>query len=105
VFLNVVSVVFAVRHSEARWVLVALVVSVPLMNLLFDTYGYVRVLGLAHVLVWTPLLVFLLLRRSRIGVKTPFGVWLHALMLTNAISLAIDYVQVARFVMERSSAP
>ena len=105
VFVNVVSVIFAIRHAEARWVLVAFVVNVPLMNLLYDSYGFVRVLGLSHIIVWTPLLVFLILRRSRFNPRTPFGAWITALMVTNATSLVVDYVDLARFLMGDGALP
>jgi hypothetical protein len=105
VFVNVVSVIFVIRHTEARWVLVAFVVNVPLMNLLYDSYGFVRVLGLSHIIVWTPLLVFLVLRRSRFNPRTLFGGWITVLMLTNGISLVVDYVDLARFLMGDGALP
>lgn len=105
VFVNVVSAVFAIRHWEARWVLVAFVVNVPLMNLLYDSFGFVRILGLSHIIVWTPLLVFLVLRRSRFNPRTPFGAWIGVLVLTNGVSLLVDYVDLARFLMGDGARP
>ena len=97
VFLNSASIFF-VRHSEGRWVLAAWLASLVTMSRLFDEFGYTRILGLAHVLWWSPLVVFLFRRRARFG-EGAFGGWARWLALTNAASLAVDYVDVARWAL------
>jgi hypothetical protein len=59
--------IFFPRQVEARWVLAAWMASIVLMTALFELNGYNRLLGLAHVISWTPLLVYLHRRRERLS--------------------------------------
>jgi len=88
---------FFLRESEARWVLAAFVASFTLMNVLFYTSGYNRFLGLAHVVFWTPLLLFLYRRLSRVLGPRRYENWLRILLTSNGVSLVIDYVDVLRY--------
>ncbi len=64
-----------------------------------------RLLGLSHVLWWTPLFVWLLPQLMRQRPAGVFGLWLIALSASNLISLAIDYVDVIRYLLgERAPA-
>ncbi len=102
---NTMSVLFVARHVEARWVLGAWLVNLPLMTVLFDSVGFVRLLGLSHIVVWTPLLIYLWTRRAECDLKTGFGKWAMALFLSNGLSLAIDYVDIVRYMMGDGSLP
>lgn len=98
VFLNIAgAAIFAWRHVEARWVLAAMLANLPVMNLLFRYFDYTRMLGLSHIIFWTPLLVYLWLRRDKIQLRTPFGIYIHILFISNFISLIVDYIDVIRY--------
>ena len=97
VFLNSASIFF-LRRAEGRWVFAAWLASLVAMNRLFDEFGYTRILGLAHVLFWSPLVVYLFRRRASFG-EGAFGGWARWLAITNAASLAIDYVNLARWAL------
>ena len=94
---NTASLLFVFRHVPARWVLLAWVINMPLMNYLYETYGFVRLLGLSHVLVWTPVLIYLGLKWRSFRLRTLFGAWVAVLIVTNGISLGFDYVDVVRY--------
>ena len=96
-FMNSASLCF-VRRAEGRFVLLAWVANLVTMNQLFEAYGYTRILGLSHVLWWSPLVVYLFRKRSGFG-EGAFGGWARWLLITNAVSLAIDYVDVARWAL------
>ena len=70
-----------------------------LMKWLNGQFGYVRLLGLSHVLIWTPLALYLILalRSERI-----VG-WVRRLtqvfVLSMGVSLIFDTVDVARWIM------
>lgn len=85
------------KNREARWVLAAWIANIIFMTILAEQIGYVRLLGLSHVIFWTPLMVYLLLRRSTFDLSALYGRWLAILIATNCISLIIDYVDVARY--------
>jgi hypothetical protein len=97
VFLNSASLFF-VKRAEGRWVLAAWLGNLFTMNRLFEAFGYTRILGLSHVLWWTPLLVYLFRRRASFG-EGAFGGWARWLVITLAASLAIDYVDIARWAL------
>jgi len=89
---------FFVKRVEARWVLLAWIINLPVINYIYETMGYVRLLGLSHVLVWTPLLIYLWLRRKQwMPPKTLTEKWLVAVFTVNLISLVIDYIDVIRW--------
>ncbi len=95
---NLTSLLF-LGHAAARWVLVAFLCSFVTMVLLFAASGYTRLLGLGHVLFWTPLLVHLWRSGALLDASERVGRWLRVLFATNAASLVIDYVDVARHLL------
>ena len=105
VIINFASALFAWKKVEARWVFAAMVVNIPLMNFLFETVGWVRLLGLSHVLVWTPLLLYLWWRRGLIDRATLYGKYLTVLFVTNFASLILDYHDVARHFLGDGTLP
>ncbi len=105
VFINFAAILFVWKRVEARWVLAAMVVNLPLMNFLFETVGWVRLLGLSHVLVWTPLLLYLWWRRDLIERATLYGKYLTVLFVTNFASLILDYHDVARHLLGDGTLP
>jgi hypothetical protein len=66
---------------------------------IFDALGYVKLLGLPHVIVWTPLVWFLFRQIKR----NDMPLWPRRIMLVVfsvfVVSLAFDYVDVVRYVL------
>ena len=96
---NLAALIFSWKRIEPRWVLAAFLGSALLMNGLFALYGYEKILGLAHVIFWTPLLVYLFRRLPDIDRTVRFGQWVIVLMVTNAVSLVLDYIDVVRYIL------
>ena len=83
------SVFFLHRSVEARLALGGFVLShLPMMFGLFETT--VGRVALIHVLCYSPALVVLARHRSRVAVRTFFGIWVHVMLAVLAISLAFD---------------
>jgi hypothetical protein len=95
---NMASLLF-LREREARWVLAAFIASFVLMNVLYYTGGYNRFLGLAHVVFWTPLLLYLYRRLPRLLGPPRYENWIRILLASNGVSLVIDYVDVLRYLL------
>lgn len=69
-----------------------------LMTWLHGHYGYVRLLGLAHLVFWTPVYGWILARRRELAAPgSAFGKYLLAYLVVNGISLVIDVIDVARY--------
>ena len=95
--LNTASILFVFHRVEARWVLAAWVVNIVFMSFLYETYGYTRILGLSHILIWTPLLAYLWHRRGHFSAGTWTGRYFIVLGATILVSLIFDYVDLVRY--------
>ena len=89
--------IFFLREVEARWVLLAWIGNVVLTTFLFETNGYNKLLSLSHIVWWTPLLIYLHRRRQQLSGDSLYEGWLRALLVTNLVSLVIDYTDVVRY--------
>ncbi len=97
VIANLVVPLFFLNHLESQIVLATMLASMILMILLTSLFGFTRLLGLGHVL-WIPLLYFLWTRLGEIPANDLFGIWIRVLMALNAASLAIDAIDVIRYI-------
>ena len=89
---------FAFVRREARWLVLIIAITLPLMLGLYNVFGNQRILGLGHVLPWTPYVIYLWNRRAHWQVReTISGKWLVAVFSVMTISLVMDYSDVVRF--------
>jgi hypothetical protein len=95
----VVAAFYSVKHPEARFILVAFLASAVVMVVIADNLGYVRLLGIGHVVLWTPLMICLFKRVAEVGVDRIYAKYLMAVLVTNSLSLVIDYVDVGRYIL------
>jgi hypothetical protein len=96
---NVASVAFW-NEPLARTILLAFMLSAMMMMALYSWFGFVKILGLGHVL-WIPLLILVLARipEARDGFRT----YLIVLCVFNAISLAFDMRDIWRYFSLRTA--
>jgi len=87
--------VFVWRHWEARVVIGVFLANAVFMAGLYEEMGYGKHLGLAHVVFWTPLVLWLVARFDTIRARSAlFAAYVLVLIATNTISLGIDYADV-----------
>ena len=91
---NGASVLF-LGHRQGRAVLAAFIGAVVLMQVIYWATGFTRLLGLAHVICWTPLVVWLVGERPRLEGR--LATWVGVVIVTNGASLVLDYVDVFRW--------
>lgn len=104
---NLLAVLFVVTRTAGRWrirpeplaILAAFVAAGLFMEWLYAQVGYVRLLGLAHLVFWGPVWAWLVTRRADIGTGTWFGRYLHLYLVIAGISLVIDAVDVIRHLL------
>lgn len=66
---------------------------------LYDKIGYVKLLGLPHIIVWTPLAIYLV-RQIRRADMPKWPRWIMGVVLVSIlISLAFDYADVLRYLL------
>ncbi|MDX1519765.1 MAG: hypothetical protein R3318_06540 [Gammaproteobacteria bacterium] len=88
-----VSIFFVWKHKSARIILAAFILTLPVALVIFELGKNPHLLGISHILVWTPLAVYLL--KTEISgqlsrLKSPYGIYLVLLLITIAISLVFD---------------
>ena len=98
VLVNSLALLFVMKR-EARVVLAVWVLNGISMTLMAEWTGYNRLLGIVHVIWWTPLMVYLYTQRDRIAFGSWYGRWVVVLMATNCTSLVVDYIDVVRYAL------
>lgn len=93
----VVPLVF-IDRLESQVVLAAMVGAFLLMVVLTGFTGFTRLLGLGHLVFWTPLVIYLFGRFGEAPADDFFGIWLRSLLAINMLSLIIDAVDVIRYI-------
>jgi len=93
---NTVVPILFIERLEAQVVLATMMASAALMMFLFAQKGFVRLLGLGHVL-WIPLILWLSARVDFASASTGFEQWLLAVIALNGLSLIIDVADVIRY--------
>ena len=87
------SLVFIRRRPGARLALGAMLLTMVTAMAIFAVEPNVHLFGLAHLLFWGPLLVYLLqveVRRPEFTWRGAYGVWIGLLSGTIAVSLVFD---------------
>lgn len=82
----------------ALFSLIAGLVSVGGTMFLYQQLGYVKLLGLAHIIAWTPLAVHLWLKMRAPDVTRAPRVIMGVVLATITVSLAFDYVDAIRYI-------
>ena len=89
---------------DAAIITIAMVAVYPAMMWLYAQVGFVRLLGIVHVIIWTPLVIYLWRRLKDAEIITPFRQVIWLLLATLCISLAFDVTDVVRYLLgERAS--
>tara|TARA_R110000824_G_scaffold397334_2_gene600032 strand:- start:21074 stop:21451 length:378 start_codon:yes stop_codon:yes gene_type:complete len=87
IFVNSLAVFFFFHHFAARALLTAWLANL----LLVDTVFSAGAAPLSHVLLWTPLLAWLVWRNPDFAPRSPLGIWLIAVFASNLVGVAIGY--------------
>ncbi|PHS41945.1 MAG: hypothetical protein COA91_00790 [Robiginitomaculum sp.] len=97
----VLSIAFAFKRVEARWIALATLLAAPIiMFWLYHKFGYERVLGWGHIIAWPPVLIYLWKRKTTWRVKgTLAGKWIALTVTVMLISLAFDVTDVVRYAL------
>ena len=81
----------------ALFAALAFILGAVMLNVMYGQMGYVRLLGLPHLVFWTPLAVYLWTRLRSGAVTGIFRITMIVLLATIAVSLAFDIADVARY--------
>jgi len=96
VLFNAVIPMLFIDSLEAQIVLTTFAMSASIQMYIFHHKGFVRLLGLGHIL-WLPMITWLLIHNSDMIFTSLFGIWMIILMIINSLSLCIDAFDVWRY--------
>ncbi|MCA0927824.1 hypothetical protein [Ruegeria profundi] len=71
---------------------------------IFNQLGYVRLMGLGHIIPWTPLAFYLWYQQARADMPEPPRRIIRFILLTITISLVFDYADVVRYLLGERAA-
>ena len=106
VVVNMAAILFIVRKNsegklrpriEAFAILASMMAAGIFMSWLYEQVGYVRLLGLAHIVFWLPVFVWLAVKFRRGEFSGPFKYYLILYFVIDGASLAIDTADVVRY--------
>jgi hypothetical protein len=84
-----------IRTMEGQLALVSMMAAFMIMWGIYVKRGFVRLLGLGHIIAWTPQVVWYI---QVVGDTAGwFQYWLISVIALNALSLVIDFVDVVRY--------
>ena len=105
VSVHLAALCFVLRREAGSWrlraeplaILASFFAAALLMDAIYTRVGYTRVLGVAHIVFWSPAYVWVLRRRRGIGKSSLFGKYVRVYLLVAGASLAIDAVDLVRY--------
>jgi hypothetical protein len=95
VLLNIGGGVFFIRTMEGQLALICMMAAFLIMWFIYVEKGFVRLLGLGHLIAWTPQMVFYI--QSVENTAGWFQYWIISVLIFNGICLVIDFVDVVRY--------
>lgn len=87
---------FKVR-PEALAIVFSFVAAAVFMTWLYDQYGYVRLLGLAHLVFWLPVYAWVLNKYRNSEYSGWFQRYITLYLVIAGISLIVDFIDVIRY--------
>ncbi len=102
VFLGVLSIaiLFGLFRHEARAIVFGTLLGIGMTIVIYGQFGFTRILGVGSILFWTPTLFYMAsLQGTSAVAKTWFGRWLWLAILVMGAALALDYYDLARYLM------
>lgn len=88
-----VSIFFVWKHVGARYVLASMFLMIPLAITIFKLTWEIHLIGIAHIILWWPLLWYLIKREKSfpwVNLKSPYSIWTLLVSVTIIISLLFD---------------
>lgn len=103
---HLLALAFLAERRDGAWhfdwgplaIVASFLVAAAIMEALYGAFGYVRLLGLAHLLGW--LYGWLLHRRRAIGLASWWGRYVHFHLLVAGPSLVVDAIDGERYLAD-----
>lgn len=94
---NCIGGLYFFQFTEGKFAIGAMMGAMVVMLLIFNRFGFVRLLGLGHILFWIPFLAWSVWRFQFNFESEQLKWWLVTVNVFNGASLLIDFADVWRF--------
>lgn len=94
---NLLGGLYFFQGLEGKMALVAMMGAMLVMLMIFKNCGFVRLMGLGHIIFWTPFLFFSLWRISSGQLPNDLKAWLTLVSVFNGTSLVLDFWDLTRY--------
>lgn len=92
------TILFSLWRVEARAILLGTLMGMAMTVIIYGQFGFTRILGVGHILFWTPTVFYMLsLQGTSAVAKTWFGRWLWLASAVMVASLCMDYFDLGRY--------
>ncbi|GAB4024289.1 MAG: hypothetical protein Fur0010_27590 [Bdellovibrio sp.] len=96
--INFIGGVMFISTFEGKFSLFSMMGAVIVMTIIYARYGFVRLLGLGHILFWLPFVAFCIRQLTNgTTLSATFRVWLLTVIIINSASLIIDFIDLFKF--------
>lgn len=104
---NFGAVFFIAKRTDKGWrpryealaIIAAFLLAGEFMEYLYQQYGYVRLLGLAHIVFWTPVYAWIFTHRKDYAAYPYFSKFVPFYLVMAGISLTIDVIDLLRYAL------
>jgi len=91
---------FSFSYREATWILLGSVLGMIGTIVAYSLFGFTRLLGLGHIIFWTPTLIYIITVRGwKTYSKTLFSRWLIVAAIVMGVSLMFDVIDLLRWIL------
>ena len=97
VLVNIGGGLFFIRTMEGQLALVCMMAAFLIMWVIYVKKGFVRLLGLGHLIAWTPQVAWYVQVIQQGNAEGWFQYWLISAIAVNGLCLMIDLVDVVRY--------
>ncbi|MGH1352855.1 MAG: hypothetical protein ACRBBN_18930 [Methyloligellaceae bacterium] len=102
VLIFLLSVFFIWNHKSARFALATIVLTIMAALTIFHFTKNIHLFAIPHLILWAPLAYYIVkfvIMNPSFKLKSAFGVWVSALVLTISVSLVFDVKDTALIAM------
>lgn len=95
-----ISILFGLFRHEARAIVFGTLMGMAMVIVIYGQFGFTRILGVGHILFWTPTLFYMVSLQGTAAVsRTWFGRWLWLAIIVMGASLVLDYSDLIRYML------
>ncbi len=94
---NMVGGLIFIRTLEGQMALAGLMLAFLIMWGIYVKKGFVRLLGLGHLIAWSPMMVWFGKVIAQGNAEGGFQYWIISVLVVNGLSMMIDFVDMVRY--------